>query len=488
MGLSDLVDLGEHHDFPFSLAYIGTQYGLQHKYAPYPFIAGSEQHLASHSQRVHIFITKTIMTETTCLRESPDWQFSPRASPQSAQETPDETSSDAINTPTSTTRDSHDPIVWAPFPQTAPSSNAPFDWLLSQRVLELISLHQITLDHRIDPTSYITELQAFREEHFARRLVVQIEDFFLLPPRYELALEDRIQDVKQRCDLLECPRHERLNGCQLDTQAWICEAERYETTKVSYPAWPGEYVQMYALVYLSQSFGRLHYAPPTDLCPDAIPSAAALLISLHQKRREQYGIRSFTPTISLELRNPSFLEVLGPYYQLQKDKTEILATNVDWQHIQKHGGSSYIQQLHRYCNQKHGKNQRLEDIELRDYKELASLFPGYPTTNKTVPQLIERCQEFQEALTDLKDWSEKDTPNLACLYVLQLLAILGFKASMKDVLKDPRKVLTNIYCLLQWESPEKDHEWPLETPLSSLYGGGAEQLPLLCSDTENLPD
>ncbi|RSL38471.1 hypothetical protein CEP51_016915, partial [Fusarium floridanum] len=353
----------------------------------------SEWHLASHSQRVHVFITKTTMTETTCLRESLDWQSSPLASPQSAQETSDEITWDAINTPASTTRDSHDPIVSGSLPQTAPpSSHAPLNRSSSQRVLELISLHQITLDHRdhpIDPTRYITELEAFGEEHFARRLVVQIEDFFELSQRYELALEERIQDVKQRCDFLECPRYKRPNIYPLDTRDWICEVERYETTKINYPAWPGEYVQRYALVYLSQSFGRLHYTPPTDLCPDAIPSAAILLILLHEERREQYGIGSFTPTISLELRNLGFLEVFRPYYQLQKDKNEPPATNVDWQHIQKHGGSSYIQKLRRYCIQKHGKNQRLEDVHFRDYKELASMFPGYPTTNKTVPQLIE---------------------------------------------------------------------------------------------------
>ncbi|RSL84870.1 hypothetical protein CDV31_016645, partial [Fusarium ambrosium] len=207
------------------------------------------------------------------------------------QETSDEITWDAINTPASTTRDSHDPIVSGSLPQTAPpSSHAPLNGSSSQRVLELISLHQITLDHRdhpIDPTRYITELEAFGEEHFARRLVVKIEDFFELSQRYELALEERIQDVKQRCDFLECPRYERPNIYPLDTRDWICEVEQYETTKINYPAWPGEYVQSYALVYLSQSFGRLHYTPPTDLCPDAIPSAAILLISLHEERREQ---------------------------------------------------------------------------------------------------------------------------------------------------------------------------------------------------------
>ncbi|RSL38597.1 hypothetical protein CEP51_016899, partial [Fusarium floridanum] len=367
--------------------YIGAQYGLQHKYAPSPFIAGSEWHLASHSQRVHVFITKTTMTETTCLRQSLDWQSSPRASPQSAQETSDEIPWDAINTPASTTRDSHDPIVWGPLP---PSSHAPLNGSSSQGVLELISLHQITLDHRdhpIDPTRYITELEAFGEEHFARRLVVQIEDFFELPQRYELALEERIQDVKQRCDFLECPP----NIYPLDTRDWICEVERYETTKINYPAWPGEYVQSYALVYLSQSFGRLHYTPPTDLCPDAIPSAAILLISLHEERREQYGIGNFTPIISFKLRTPAPLKALGHYHQLQKEG-EFLAICQDLQYIQYYGGSSYIQKPSEHYTREPDENPRIEDLELRDYEELAIMVQGCPVTGTTVSQLVEDLQ------------------------------------------------------------------------------------------------
>ncbi|RSL96367.1 hypothetical protein CDV31_013507, partial [Fusarium ambrosium] len=62
-----------------------------------------------------------------------DWQSSPRASPQSAQETSDEIPWDAINTPASTTRDSHNPIVSDPLPQTAPpSSHAPLNGSSSQ--------------------------------------------------------------------------------------------------------------------------------------------------------------------------------------------------------------------------------------------------------------------------------------------------------------------------------------------------------------------
>jgi hypothetical protein len=224
------------------------------------------------------------------------------------------------------------------------------------------------------------------------------------------------------------------------------------------------------------------------MCPDEIPSASALLISLHEERRKQYGIGSFTPTISLKLRNPDFLEVLGPYYQLQKEKDEVLATYVDWQHIQKYGGNSYIQNLRLHYTRKHDKNPRLEDIELRDYKGLASVFQGRPATNKTVPQLIVGCREFRDGWTDLKDWSEEETPNLAWLYAVQLLAILGFKVSMKDFLRDPRKVLQNIYCRLQWESPENNHECSPETPSSFAYCGDADELPPLCLDTESLAD
>ncbi|RSL77332.1 hypothetical protein CEP51_009178, partial [Fusarium floridanum] len=114
------------------------------------------------------------------------------------------------------------------------------------------------------------------------------------------------------------------------------------------------------------------------------------------------------------------------------------------------------------------------------------MFPGYPTTNKTVPQLIEGCQEFQEALTDLKDWSEADTADLAWLYVIQLLSIQGFKVSMNDFLRDPIRVLEIIYCKLQWESVKKDDECSPETPPSSTDGRDADELPLLCSDTESL--
>lgn len=430
------------------------------------------------------------MTKTTCLRESLDWEFNPRPSPQSAQERSGEIPSDETSTPASTTCDSHDSIVRASLPQTAPSSNAPLNERFSQGVLELISLHQITLDdcHPIDPASYITELEAFGEAHFARRYVVQIEHFFGLPQRYGLALEERIQDVKRRCDFLECPQHERPNGCPLDTRDCICEVERYVTTKINYAAWPGEHVQSYTVVCLSQLFGRLHYTPPTNMCPDEIPSASALLISLHEERRMQYGIGSFTPTISLKLRNPDFLEVLGPYYQLQKEKDEVLATYVDWQHIQKYGGNSYIQNLRLHYTWKHDTNPRLEDVELRDYKELASMFQGRPAANKTVPQLIGVCREFPKAWTDLKDWSEEETPTLAWLYAVQLLAILGFKVSMKDFLRDPRRVLDIIYGTLQWESPENDQECSPGTPSSFTYSGDADELPLLCPDTESLSD
>jgi hypothetical protein len=224
------------------------------------------------------------------------------------------------------------------------------------------------------------------------------------------------------------------------------------------------------------------------MCPDEIPSASALLISLHEERRMQYGIGSFTPTISLKLRNPGFLEDLGLYYQLQKEEGEFLATCEDWQYIQDHGGNSYIQRLSRHYIQKHDKNPTLEDVELLDYKELASMFQGCPDTGRTVSQLIEDLQKFQKASTDFMDWSKEDTSNLTLLYAVQLLAILGFKVSMKDFLRDPRKVLQNIYCRLQWESPENNHECSPETPSSFAYCGDADELPPLCLDTESLAD
>ncbi|KAK7413649.1 hypothetical protein QQX98_007474 [Neonectria punicea] len=85
------------------------------------------------------------------------------------------------------------------------------------------------------------------------------------------------------------------------------------------------------------------------------------------------------------------------------------------------------------------------------------------------------------------DWDEEDMSTLTLLYAVQLLAILGFKVSLKDFLRDPRRVLQNIYCTLQWESPENDHECSPETPPSSSYGSDTDELPL-CPDTESLAD
>ncbi|RSL73740.1 hypothetical protein CEP54_000287 [Fusarium duplospermum] len=428
---------------------------------------------------------------TASAREGLNWDPSLYTWPRHIQETSDEISSDEINTPASTTSDSFARVSLPPTAPAAPASNAPLNGRLGRGLLELISLYQITIDHRrypIDPVRYIIELEAFGEEHFARRLVVQIEEFFELSQRYELTLEDRIQDVKQRCDFLECPRYERPNISPLDTRDWICEVERYETTKINYPAWPEKQVQSYALVCLSQLFGRLHYTPPTNMCPDQIPSATALLISLHEKRRGHYGIGCFTPTISLKLRDPGFLEVLGRHYRLQKEEGEFLATCEDWQYIQDRGRNSYIQRLFWYCIQQHDQNPKFEDSELLDYKELASRFQGIPDTDKTVSRLIEDLQTFQKASTDFMDWDKEDTSTLTLLYAVQLLAVLGYKVSLKDFLRDPRRVLQNIYFLLQWESSENNHEFSPETPPRSSYGRDADELPPLGSDTESLSD
>ncbi|KAM6508364.1 hypothetical protein FALCPG4_018233 [Fusarium falciforme] len=207
------------------------------------------------------------MTETT--RKSLDKDPVPHASPQSAQETPDEMPSNEINRPTSTTRDSHGSSVQASLPQPAPPSDS-LDELLSQEVLEIICLHQAILGSSGGPAFYIAELKAKGKDAFMEDLASLMEGYYLLPCRGGHVSRGRIKDLQQQCGLRECPRNEQLTPDPPDSWRSIsCSREVYERM----------------LVFTAQEFGRLGYMLPARMNSDKLLHHLALLISLWEDRR-----------------------------------------------------------------------------------------------------------------------------------------------------------------------------------------------------------
>ena len=212
------------------------------------------------------------MTETT--RRSLDNDPVPHASPQSAQETPDEIPSNEINTPTSMTRDSHDSSVQTPLPQPAPPSDS-LDEQLSQEVLEIICLDQAAFGSSGGPASYITMLKTMGKDSFMGGLASRIEAFYGLPYRGGNVSKDHIKDLQRQCGLTECPRNEQPNPDPPDSRSWT---QGYSTDSPN-----GFYEHL--LVYTAQGFGRLRYTLPANMSRDGLPNHLALLMLLRKDRR-----------------------------------------------------------------------------------------------------------------------------------------------------------------------------------------------------------
>ncbi|KAJ3469724.1 hypothetical protein MRS44_003789 [Fusarium solani] len=222
------------------------------------------------------------MTETT--RRSLDKDPVPHASPQSAQETPDEIPLDETNTPTSTTRDSHDSSVQASLPQAALPSDS-LDGKLNQEVLEMICIHQATFGSSIKPAYYITMLKTMGKDIFMEGLASRIEGFHNLSYRGGSVSEGYIKHLQRQCGLIECPRNEQPTPNPPDSWHSICELQRYKGLETNYSAWPHEEFRGYSSVYTAQAFGCLGYTLPVNMGCDQLPNHLALLVSLCKDRR-----------------------------------------------------------------------------------------------------------------------------------------------------------------------------------------------------------
>ncbi|RSL43419.1 hypothetical protein CEP54_015097 [Fusarium duplospermum] len=323
---------------------------------------------------------------------------------------------------------------------------------------EMLGLHQAVLNPPIDPRADIKTLRRLGVRRCTLQLVVAAESALSLSPAPTLTLERRVELIRDRCGLRECPQHERPN---LTTRDALIELQRYNSLRTNYMRWAGKGFAGCVFLFSQRAYGGLHYKCPPGM--NYTDPHLALLIPLYESQRALYGIGNCTPTIDLNLRTPGLSEICGSYFFWQKMRGHGPAVRCDWEFIKTYGVWSYLDQLLTSCRQATGETSELrglsEDslgqqlaleavVKLRDYEELAERFQDSLFTDMTVFGFLQRMKDFPGVESEFH-WTHDCWATELALYIIKCLADLGFMASIDAIRENPTRVLANIYLMRQ---------------------------------------
>ncbi|KAF5009479.1 hypothetical protein FDECE_4302 [Fusarium decemcellulare] len=209
--------------------------------------------------------------------------------------------------------------------------------MLSPQLLGIICLHTISHGARIEPKSYANKLRILGSEKFASQLLLSIEDLLGGRRNPDLALEERIQLIKKRCHLRECPRYERpnVNKSNLSLRDSLHVLQRYKSLQVDFSSWPPADFDGHALIFASQAFGCLHHTLPAKIDPDEVFDMLNVLISLCRDICTPNGAKHHSSLFNSSVsHNHSLAHACGLGYGLEWHPSRPLAADSDLELIQ----------------------------------------------------------------------------------------------------------------------------------------------------------